>query len=197
MTAYALLGLLLPPLALLAGSALLTRSVLARHRRRKTGALTLHSRPLLESESGTLFGRLRSALPQYVVLSRVNLAAFLDVGGADVGSQAACRVDLARQVVDFLVCGTDFEVVAAIELDETRRIRRPHEHAAEPLRLAAIPLLRWSSANLPTVRDIQETIAEVESQRLIRAAGLARSERGLPAAALSDAAPAPRRRSSR
>lgn len=164
MTTYGLFGLLLLPLLLMLACMLLLP------RRRKTVEVKLYPRPLLENDSSALFRRLRTALPQYVVLSRVSLAAFLEAKGGDSGSMAAARADLAQQVVDFLICTADFRIVAAVELDDVLRGRRSHEQSARLLRQAAIPLLRWNTVNLPTVRDIQEAVAELETLRLIQVA---------------------------
>jgi hypothetical protein len=36
------------------------------------------------------------------------------------------------------------------------------------MRAAEIPVLRWTTVNLPTIRDIQEAVAEIEAARLLR-----------------------------
>jgi hypothetical protein len=154
--------LLLPLAALAAGWAL-------RSHRPSTAGTILHPRDVLQRDAQAMYLRLRTALPQYNVLARASLDAFVEVRG---NSQAAVRTrqaELARQTVDFLICSGDFRVVAAVELEDSLHGRDSREHgsASTSLRAAAIPVLRWTTASLPTIRDIQEAVAEVETLRLI------------------------------
>jgi hypothetical protein len=160
-TTYLLFALLLIPL--LAG----VLGVVLRTARRPRSRARLQARDLLQRDGQAMYLRLRAALPQYIILPRPSLAAFLEVKGGNKSSSRAMEAELTRQTVDFLICGNDFRVVAAVELEDVIRGRRDHEKGASLLRQAAVPVLRWTTVSLPTIRDIQEAIAEVETLRLI------------------------------
>lgn len=183
MTMYALFALLPLPLLLLAAAATL--------RRRPARPVELYVRPVLEQDFGVLFARLRLALPQYVILGPVSLASFVQtksLGGAGV---AAARAELARHTVDFLICGADYRIVAAVELEDILHGRRADGQRSRLLRQARVPLLRWNTVNLPTLRDIQEAVAELETLRLIHSARHAPA-RSNPISATNDRRRAPR-----
>lgn len=162
MNAYFLLTLLLLPLAGLAALWLL------RLREPRTRGTTLQPRNMLQRDAQAMYLRLRAALPQYIIFARASLAAFVEVKGKNRAAVAARQAELAGQTVDFLICSSDFQVLAAVELEDVVRGRSSHEHGGALVREAAIPVLRWTTANLPTARDIQEAIAELETLRLIR-----------------------------
>lgn len=130
--------------------------------------VTLHARDMLRRDAQAMYLRLRAALPQYLIFARASLDAFVEARGADKAATAAKQAELARQTADFLICSSDFRVVAAVELEGVVGAREHGRKSAALLRAANIPVLRWNSASLPTVRDIQEAIAELETQRLLR-----------------------------
>lgn len=138
-----------------------------RARRTRRGRVTMQPRDVLPRDAQAMYLRLRAALPQYIVFARPSLAAFIEVTGGSKAAAAARQAELSRQSADFLVCSGDFRIVAAVELEDIVHGRRDHEQAGGLLREAAIPVLRWTTVSLPTIRDIQEAIAEVETLRLI------------------------------
>lgn len=161
MTLYALLAVMLLPLVLLIAAAV------GWPRRRAPQPVNVSARAALPKEARALYTRLRTALPQYVILTRVRLSDFLEPKAEGKRSLAAAQAELERQVVDFLICAEDFGVVAAVELDNVLQIRPPEAQYGKLLRRASIPVLRWNTINLPTQRDIQEAVAELEALRLI------------------------------
>lgn len=162
MNAYYLLILLLFPLA---GLVILWLPDLRGPKARST---TLQPRNILQRDAQAMYLRLRAALPQYIIFARASLVAFVEVKGKNRAAVAARQAELASQTVDFLICSSDFRVVAAVELEDVVHGRSSHEQGGALIREAAIPVLRWTTANLPTARDIQESIAEIETLRLIR-----------------------------
>jgi hypothetical protein len=161
MTLYALLAVMLLPLVLLIAAAA------GWPRRRRPQPFEVSARPVLHKDARTLYTRLHKALPQYVILSRVRLSDFLEPKAEGKRGLAAAQLELDRQTVDFLVCTEELRVVAAVELDDVLQIRPPEACCGKLLRRASIPVLRWNTINLPTQRDIQEAVAELEALRLI------------------------------
>ncbi len=100
-------------------------------------------RPLTQREQD-FYWRLRNALPEHVVLTRVALPRILRVEkGHDLRGWLE-RVNVMS--VDFLVCRQDAAIVAAIDLEETPRdVFNPEDvdaKKAKALRSAGIKLLR-------------------------------------------------------
>lgn len=162
MTIYALVSLLiLPPLAVLAWWCV-HRFWPRSHR------VSLHARDMLHRDAQAMYLRLRAALPQYLIFARASLGAFVEARGDSRAATAAKQAELARQSADFLICSSDFRVVAAVELEDVVGGRSGLARSSALLRAADIPVLRWTTVSLPTIRDIQEAIAELETLRLLR-----------------------------
>ncbi len=172
MTAYALLALLPLPLAAWFGWWLWR----LRSRPRRRGRLAVRL-PLAQAEQA-LYQRLCQALPQYAIFSETRLGSFLEVSGADKVWASRRQQELAGLSVDFLICNSQFQVIAAVLLDDVFRIGPGRERVAGLLREAGVPLLRWTSVNPPTVRDIQEAVAEVEMLRALKFTGSDRDGAG-------------------
>lgn len=159
MTSYLLL-------TLLSFAAIGVTAWLLRPRRRAAQA-RLQPCIVLDQDAQSLYTRLRTALPQYLVLPHVSLGAFIEAKAPRRDAARERQRELACFSADFLICGSDYRVVAAVELEDVVRGRQGREAAAALLREASVPLLRWTTVNLPTVRDIQEAVAELETLRLI------------------------------
>ena len=116
-------------------------------------------KPLSPPEQ-VLFHRLVKALPEHVVLAQVQLSRVLGVKKGFNFHQWNNRIN--RMSYDFLVCGKDSTVLAAIELDD-----RSHESAARVAAdakkerasaSAGIPLIRWNVKALPNDTDIRSAV---------------------------------------
>ncbi len=158
------IGLIITAIVL-SGALLLYR----RRRLRQNRVLALTAIQALSEDARNLHGRLLEALPQYIILPRISLAAFVEpkvVGNATKHPQISNA--LANATADFLICDSLYRPLAAVELDNSltspARQRSPM-HAL--LKEAGIPLLRWDAIHLPEVPTIQEAIAELETLRLI------------------------------
>lgn len=161
MPIYALLTLLILV------SVILTVWLLVRHRHVQTRGVTLHAHTLLHRDSQALYLRLRVALPQYLVFANTSLAVFIQTqGGTRLGAYLR-QAELTAHTTDFLICSGDFRVVAAIDLDDISKNHAASDQSTRLLREASIPVLHWTTANLPTVRDIQEAVAELETAHLL------------------------------
>jgi hypothetical protein len=123
-------------------------------------AWPLEPRPPLSREEQVLYWRLCEACPGYVVLSQVALAQLVEV--LDPARRETVFNRYRRMVIDFVVCTTDFGVVAAVELDDGRpttpgRIAASERKAAV-LRAVEIPLLQFTVRELPTAGELRSLL---------------------------------------
>lgn len=116
-------------------------------------------RPLSRPEQ-VLFHRLVAALPQHLVLAQVQVSRVLGVKkGANVQTW---QNRINRLSFDFVVCGPDASVLAAIELDDASheapaRVeadRRKSRAAAD----AGLRLIRWTVRELPAEDEIRAAL---------------------------------------
>ena len=112
---------------------------------------------ILSTQEIDLFIRLRDALPNKIVLARVQLPHFI------VTNERAYRewVDqLTERYADFLICKEDSKPIAVIQLENTTlhpSKRRPWDEVLERVVLSAqIKLYRWKYSELPS-RDAIRT----------------------------------------
>jgi len=130
--------------------------VLAVLRAKTQGAVTIGDWPFtirrpLSAPEQVLYFRLRTALPDHIVLAQVGLSRFLGVKRGNDFHAWNNRIN--RMSVDFLVCNKDASVVAAIELDDASH-RNPDRVSADQkkdkaLGAAGVPLLRWHVNSMP------------------------------------------------
>jgi very-short-patch-repair endonuclease len=105
-----------------------------------------------------LYHRLRRALPNRVVLAQVGLSRVIETKDW----QYAARNAISPMSLDFVICGPDSSVIAAIELDDSSHNRKKNmENDAKKnaaLESAGIRLIRWHVKNMPDVETIKKTI---------------------------------------
>ncbi|MBS0374492.1 MAG: DUF2726 domain-containing protein [Proteobacteria bacterium] len=139
-------------------------------------AWPLEARPPLSREEQVLYWRLCEACPGYVVLSQVALAQLVEV--LEPARRETVFNRYRRMVIDFVICTTDFRVVAAIELDDGRTTTPgradANERKAAVLRAVEIPLLHFTNRELPTSGELRSLLV-------------------MPRELSGDAAPPPRR----
>jgi very-short-patch-repair endonuclease len=120
---------------------------------------------VLTQPEQVLYHRLTSALPDYLVLSQVQVSRVLGVKkGVHFGTW---NNRINRLSYDFVICNKDSSVVAAIELDDSshssqQRIRtdaKKDKATAD----AGIRLIRWHISNLPDEQTIQNAILEAQA----------------------------------
>ncbi|WP_290651927.1 DUF2726 domain-containing protein [Aquisalimonas sp.] len=138
-----------------------------RRRRSPTGGV----RPcaVLEGNQRRLYRTLKAALPDHHVLARIPFATFLTPRNSGEPQPLA----LETQLADFVICDSEFRVVAVVEMGIA-------EHRSERdalLRDAALPLVRWSVNTLPDIDEIRETIQDLESLHAMSASVTAHDAR--------------------
>lgn len=118
-------------------------------------------KPLTQPEQ-VLYHRLVSALPDHIVLAQVQLSRILGVKQGNNFHEWNNRIN--RMSLDFVVCGKDSSIIAAIELDD-----KSHENASrkeaddkknKALSSAGVKLVRWQVNALPDDAAIRLALAK-------------------------------------
>lgn len=108
-----------------------------------------------------LYERLRTALPDLVVLAQVQLSRVV----IPVSQGHAPLNKIIRKSLDFVICDPSFAPLIAIEVNDRSheapdRIAADAEKAAA-LRSAGIPLIKWEARKLPNVDEIRATVGDL------------------------------------
>lgn len=115
------------------------------------GSVAQARRPLGKHEQ-PMYQRLREAFPDQVVLAQVSLAALLTAGHRSV------RGRFERQLANFVVCSSEFEVLALIELDDASHARDASEVAARDQMLAAAGYRVLRFKRLPSEIELRTAV---------------------------------------
>lgn len=107
------------------------------------------------------FALLVRSLPEHNILAQVPLSRFLRVPKRH--SYADWLRRLGHQCADFVVCDTDFQVLAVVELQSEAgltddRVRRRLERISRSMKAAKIPLHLWTEGRLPTIDAARSAI---------------------------------------
>lgn len=116
-------------------------------------------RPLSQVEQ-ILYFRMIDALPEFVVLSQVQLSRFMGVKKGYPFNMFNNLIN--RKSVDFLVCTKSFDIVAAVELDDSSH-SRPDRIKADAVKdrsihSAGLRIVRWHVSSLPDALSIRSDI---------------------------------------
>jgi hypothetical protein len=130
-------------------------------RRNAKESWTFYAKRPLAGPEQVLHQRLVTALPGFVVMSRVPVS---DVLGIKRGHNIKTWIPrIGHLQYDFVVCSKDATVLAAIELEDTAR-RDKDKASADQIKdrasaAAGVRLLRWQARNLPAHAEIQAAFA--------------------------------------
>lgn len=104
--------------------------------------------PLTNREQA-MYHRLRSSLPEHIILAQVSLGALL------TARSHAARNRFNQKIADFVVCTPAFDVIAVIELDDNSHKTRRDRDAARDAMLAraGIRTIRYAHTPDPTPSD--------------------------------------------
>ncbi len=120
---------------------------------------------LLNDSEQELYHRLCEAMPNMTVFAQVGVAQLALLRGR---TEAQRLSRMAGRGVDFVVCGEDFSIVAAIELvwptRETNGISA-EEEKRQSLHSLGIPLIVFRPNELPDAEAISHAIAEAIIRR--------------------------------
>ena len=122
-------------------------------------------RPLSQPEQ-VLYHRLIRALPDHIVLAQVQVSRVLGVKKGSNFHEWNNRIN--RLSYDFVVCGRDSTVLAAVELDdkshEESSRAKTDEKKSKASADARLRLIRWHVRSLPTEEDIRAELLEQGAQ---------------------------------
>lgn len=152
----------------------------------KNGSWPYKAKPLLTKPEQVVYGKLRLAFPDLVLLVQVSLAQAVDIK-AQGQARGRWFGKVSAKSLDFVLCRQDFSIVAAIELDDKTHdtdIQKQRDSDKDRVLAAAkIPLLRWRAGRVPSMEDMRDLVTAAVQKST---AGGKKS----PAAATSPAAPA-------
>ena len=124
---------------------------------RGTGPWPFYIKTPLTPPEQVLYHRLVKALPDHIVLAQVQVSRVLGVKKGSNFSEWNNRIN--RLSYDFVVCGRDSTVLAAIELDdkthESSRRSATDEKKNKATADAGLRLIRWNVKALPDEAAIQ------------------------------------------
>lgn len=114
---------------------------------------------LLNDSEQELYHRLREAMPSMIIFAQVGVAQLALLRGRPEAQRLS---SMLGRGVDFVVCGEDFSIVAAIELSwpalEVNGIS-PEEEKRQSLQSLGIPLIVFRPNELPDAEAISHEIA--------------------------------------
>lgn len=113
-------------------------------------------KPLTQPEQ-VLYHRLVDALPDHIVLAQVQLSRILGVKQGNNFHEWNNRIN--RMSLDFVVCGKNASIIAAIELDDKTHEKASRKEADDKknkaLSSAGVRLVRWQVNALPDEAGIR------------------------------------------
>ncbi|MFC4159478.1 DUF2726 domain-containing protein [Chitinimonas lacunae] len=143
---------------LLLGSAVLLLRYMAQRREP-----FLTQRPLLTAREQKMYWRIQEALAgQYVILAQVAFSQMVQAKGGTAKERFALFARVRQKVADYVICRSDFSIVAVIELDDSSHDHKLDKDAERDacLREAGIPTLRWRS--LPSAAEIAKQVKALD-----------------------------------
>jgi hypothetical protein len=121
-------------------------------------------KPLSQPEQ-VLYFRLKSVLPEHIVLAQVQLSRILGVRKGHNFRAWYNRIN--RMSVDFLVCKQDSTIAAAIELDDSSHNRYDRQIADakkdKALTSVSVRIIRRQAKKLPNETEIKQTLLPQEA----------------------------------
>ena len=125
--------------------------------RKGTGSWPFYVKKPLTHPEQVLYHRLVKALPEHIVLAQVQVSRVLGVKKGSNFNEWNNRIN--RLSYDFVVCGKDSAVLAAIELDDkshySNRRSATDEKKNKATADAGLRLIRWNVKALPDESAIQ------------------------------------------
>jgi hypothetical protein len=112
----------------------------------------LREKPLLTENEKEFYGRLLDAFPDCHVLPQVGMGALIQSEGG------RARHRFAQKIVDFVVCNTDLDVIALIELDDRTHSEEKDYWRDKMTGAAGYVTYRFESRNKPSPREIRRAV---------------------------------------
>ena len=138
-----------------------------------SGAWPFYVKKPLSQPEQVLYHRLIRALPEHIVLAQVQVSRVLGVKKGSSFNEWNNRIN--RLSYDFVVCGKDSTVIAAVELDdkthESKARIATDEKKNKASADAGLRLLRWHVRALPTEEAIRQELLAPPVPALVQNAG--------------------------
>lgn len=112
----------------------------------------LREKPLLTENEKEFYGRLLDAFPDCHVLPQVGMGALIQSEGG------RARHRFAQKIVDFVVCNTDLDVIALIELDDRTHSEEKDYWRDKMTGAAGYVTYRFESRKKPSPKEIRRVI---------------------------------------
>lgn len=125
-----------------------TRSQIGSYRRRQ----------LMTANEQEFFGRLRTALPDYLIFPQVAMSAIIEASSSNQKRAHSDRLRIAQQRVDYLVVDARGDIVVVVELDDRTHSASKDRVRDERLLQAGINTIRFQSRNKPAPEAIRAAI---------------------------------------
>jgi very-short-patch-repair endonuclease len=127
---------------------------------------------LITETEKVLFNRLRQALPDYHVLTQVQLSQLVHVKKGH--SFKMWWMSISRMSVDYVIIDKDMKTVAAIELDDKSHYSDEDRHKADAkkdkvLTAAGIRVIRWRCEIMPEIEQIALAFPEHRKPENVKA----------------------------
>lgn len=117
--------------------------------------------PVMSAPEQVMYFRLKKALPAYEVLAQVPFGRFLRTRGGTRKENFSHMARARQKVADYLICKKNFEVIAAVELDDSSHNQTKDAARDKILSSAGIPTIRCHVRNMPSETEIQEIVSEL------------------------------------
>src|SRR6202011_5187756 len=120
-----------------------------------------------------LYHRLSVMYPEHIILAQVALSQIIDVSPG-TPNRRAIRGKFKQLVADFVLCRSDFSIVAVIELDDPSHAQ-PHRQDADARKTKAVEsagltFVRIPSGSIPSETDLRRIIPGITATQAVAAA---------------------------
>jgi hypothetical protein len=131
------------------------------YQKRQEPSFHFRQKKLFSNAEELLYWKLVGALPDHVILPKVPLIRMLSSSGQNA------RAAIATKKVDFLVCARNFDIVAAIDLEEKSRRKKKvdtEDVKETAMETAEIKYIVWSALALPSDADILQRVLGIRQK---------------------------------
>lgn len=116
------------------------------------------ARKLLTENEREFFGRLVCAMPDHYIFPQVAMSALLESSSRDKRQAYSDHLRIAQHRVDYVICNSQCDVIAVVELDDRTHSRSKDELRDQRLSQAGVRTVRFHSRNKPTAEVIRASI---------------------------------------
>lgn len=119
-------------------------------------------KPLTPPEQ-EMYWKLIKALPEYIILAQVGFSGFLYTKDGRSKENYIKFNNVKQKRADFIICDKNFEIIAAIEIDDSSHDKEKDEKRDIALLEAGITTIRWNVRKLPREEEIRNTVNRLKT----------------------------------